>query len=199
MKIKDPAKNEQRLRKQREYKRNYRQNMKAAAALSESHQDTASSSTSTSTAVEGFIQRPTYMRSLWKAEKTLPKSPRKQKAVVTSLAKKFKLKIAPQQKNRGWKRQEITEEEQSWLSQFLSQPDITCVTPGKKDKFIWKRLMFRQKKYLLWTLNDLLDIANGHKCQSIQMLLLKDFHVILLLTTVCIRVVMSAARNKVMR
>ena len=87
MKIKDPAKNEQRLRKQREYKRNYRQNMKAAAALSESHQDTASSSTSTSTAVEGFIQRPTYMRSLWKAEKTLPESPSKQKAVVTSLAK----------------------------------------------------------------------------------------------------------------
>ena len=36
MKIKDPAKNEERLRKQREYKRNYRQNVKATAALSES-------------------------------------------------------------------------------------------------------------------------------------------------------------------
>ena len=111
MKIKDPAKNEERLRKKREYKRNYRQKMKAAAALSESQQNTTSSSTSTSTAVEGFSQRSIYMRSLRKGEKALPKSPRKQKAVVTSLAKKFALKIAPQQNNRGGKRQELTEEE----------------------------------------------------------------------------------------
>ena len=170
MKIKDPAKNEERLRKQRECKRNYRQKMKAAAALSESQQDTTSSSTSRSTAVEGFSQRSTYMRSLRKPEKRLPENPRKkaerkQKAVVTSLAKKFDLKIAPRRNNRGRKRQEITEEELSWLSEFLSQPDITYVTPGKKDQIYMRKLdgqkMFRQKKYLLWTLNDLLDIVNG--------------------------------------
>ena len=77
--------------------------MKAAAALSEPQQDATSSSTSTSTAVEGFSQRSTYMRSLQKAEKTLPKSPRKQKAVVTRLAKEFDFKSALQQNNRGWK------------------------------------------------------------------------------------------------
>ena len=110
------------------------------------------------------------MRSLRKAEKALPKSPRKQKAVVTSLAKKFDLKIAPQQNNRGQKRQKITEEEQSWLSEFLSQPDITYVTPGKKDKIYMGKVdgqkMFRQKKYLSWTLNTLLDIANGCSVSS---------------------------------
>ena len=46
MKIKDPVNNEERLRKQREYKRNYRQKMNGAAALSESQQDPTSSSTS---------------------------------------------------------------------------------------------------------------------------------------------------------
>ena len=82
MKSKDPAKNEERLRKQREYKRNYRQKMKPAAALSESQQDTTSSSTLKLTAVEGFSQRSTYIQFLQKAEKALSKSPRKQKAVV---------------------------------------------------------------------------------------------------------------------
>ena len=170
MKIKDPDKEEERLRKEREYKRNYRQKMNAAAALSASQQDTTSSSRSTPTAVEGFSQRSTYMLSLRKAEKALPKSPRKQKAVVTSFAEKFELKIAPQQNNRGSKRQEITEEEQSWLSEFLSQPDITYVTPGKKDQIYMRKVdgqkMFRPKKYLLWTLNDLLDIANGCSVSS---------------------------------
>ena len=144
--------------------------MKAAAALSESQQDTISSSTSTLTAVEGFSQRSTYMQSFRKAEKALPKSPRKQKAVVKSLAKKFELKIAPQQNSRGRKRQELYEEEQLWLSKFLSQPDITYVTPDKKDQIYMGKVdgqkMLRQEKYLLWTLNDLLDISNGWSVSS---------------------------------
>ena len=43
--------------------------MKAAAALSESQQDTTSSSTSMSTVVEDFSQRSTYMRSLRKGKR----------------------------------------------------------------------------------------------------------------------------------
>ena len=80
------------------------------------------------------------------------------------------MKIVPQQNNRGRKRQELTEEEHSWLNEFLSQPDIAYVTPGKKDQIYMGKVdgqkMFRQKKYLLWTLNDLLDIANGCSVSS---------------------------------
>ena len=144
--------------------------MNTAATLSESQQDTTSSSTSTSAAIEGFSQRSTYMRSLRIGEKALPKILRKQKVVVISSAKNFELKIAPQQNNRGWKRQEVTEEKQSWLSEILSQPDITYVTPGKKDQICMGKIngqkMLRQKKYLLWTLNDLLAIANGCSVSS---------------------------------
>ena len=184
--------------------------------------------------------------------------------------KKFELKIAPQQNNQGWKRQELTEEEQSWLKKFLSQPDITYVTPGKNNQIYTGKVdgqkMFRQKKYLLWTLNELLDIANGCSVSSnennafvtafdrklsfrplyefiksnkeyiynkniphaaclceicenavyfmevlnkwlpngSQILInshdiVERFYVIRLLTTICIRIVMSAAGTKVMR
>ena len=67
--------------------------MNTAATLSESQQDTTSSSTSTSAAIEGFSQRSTYMRSLRIGEKALPKILRKQKVVVISSAKNFELKI----------------------------------------------------------------------------------------------------------
>ena len=68
------------------------------------------------------------MRSLQRAEKALPKSPSKQKAVVTSLAKKFNLGIMQQQQNRGRKREELNDEESSWLVEFLELLDITCDT-----------------------------------------------------------------------
>ena len=114
MKVTDTVKNEERLRKQRLYKKEYRKRIKTVQ-------------------IE-FGQRSTHMRSLRKAEKALPKSPCKQKAVVTSLAKKFNLKILPQQNNRGRKRQEITDDERFWLNEFLGRPDITYATPGKNDQ-----------------------------------------------------------------
>ena len=71
------------------------------------------------------------MRSVRKAVKALPKSPRKQKAVVTSLAKKLDLRILPQNRSRR-KKQDLSQEEESWLRKFFGRPDITYETPGKK-------------------------------------------------------------------
>ena len=45
---------------------------------------------------KGFSQRSSEMRSVRKAEKSLPRSPRKRNAVASSLAKKFQLRILPQ-------------------------------------------------------------------------------------------------------
>ena len=55
--------------------------MKAAAALSESQQDTTSSSTSMSTVVEDFSQRSTHMRSLRKGKRHYPKIQRNRKLI----------------------------------------------------------------------------------------------------------------------
>ena len=42
---------------------------------------------------EGFNQRPSHTRLFKKAEKSLPRSPRKRNAVVSNSAKKFQLRI----------------------------------------------------------------------------------------------------------
>ena len=48
---------------------------------------------------------------------------------------------------------------------FLDKLDITYVTPGRKDhRYVEKvdgKSQYVRKRYLMWTLNDLLNIANG--------------------------------------
>ena len=174
MKVNNPVKNEERLRRERLYKQDYRMRKKAIQQqqlLTERHNERDEATPSTSSSSEGFAQRSTHMRSVRKAVKALPKSPRKQKAVVTSLAKKFNLRILPQNRS-GRKKQDLSEEEESWLRKFFGRPDITYVTPGKNDQVYMGKVngqkFFRQKQYLLWTLNDLLDIANGCSATNVE-------------------------------
>ena len=76
---------------------------------------------------EGFSQRSSHMRSVRKAEKSLSRSPRKRNAVVSSLAKKFQLRILPQhsQSNRGRQSKILMQTKKSWLIEFLDRLDIT--------------------------------------------------------------------------
>ena len=79
MKVSNPEKNKAKLLKERLYKRDYKKRMKdQLSPISDSIE-------------EGFSQKPSYMRSVRKAKKLLPRSPRKRNAVVSSLAKKFQL------------------------------------------------------------------------------------------------------------
>ena len=133
MKVNNPVKNEERLRSERLFKQDYRTRKKAIQLLTERHNERDEATPSTSSSSEGFAQCSTHMRSVRKAVKALPKSPRKQKAVVTSLAKKFNLRILPQNRS-GRKKQDLSEEEESWLRKFFGRPDITYVTPGKNDQ-----------------------------------------------------------------
>ena len=56
-------------------------------------------------------------------------------------------------------------ESEKWLKNVLDKPDITSVTPGRKDhRYLGKvdgKSQYVQKQYLMWTLNDLLNIATG--------------------------------------
>ena len=53
-----------------------------------------------------------------------------------------------------------------WLTNFLDKLDITYVTPGRKDhRYVGKvdgKSQYVQKHILMWTLNDLLNIAKGN-------------------------------------
>ena len=160
MKHLDPPKNEARLLKERLYKREYRKKMKEL--VSQSTETLTSESESTT---EGFSQRSSKLRSIKKGEKALPKSPRKRNAMMTSLAKKFQLRIVPQSENRGRPKLELNKEEKSWLTDFLGRQDITYVTPGKRNQVYIGKMAgektCKTKQYLLWTLNEASDIANG--------------------------------------
>ena len=126
MKVNDPEKNQARLLKERLYKQEYRKRIRYNI-------DEQPSPTSNSTEEE-FSQRSSYMKSLKKAERSLPKSPRRRNAVVSSLEKKFQLRILPQQNNRGLPKQILDADEKSWLINFLDRPDITYTMLGKRDQ-----------------------------------------------------------------
>ena len=59
----------------------------------------------------------------------------------------------------------MAESEKEWLKNILDKLDITYVTPGRKDHChvgkIDGKSQYVQKRYLMWTLNDVLNIANG--------------------------------------
>ena len=101
-----------------------------------------------------FLQAHIRSRSIQKVAKTLPKSPRKHKEFISALANKFKLRIKPTQSKPGRPKNELTD-----------TSDITYVTPCRKDhRYVGKidgKSQYVQNQYLMWTLNDLLNIANG--------------------------------------
>ena len=81
------------------------------------------------------------------------------------MTNKFKLRIKPTQSKAGRPKNELTQSEKEWLKNFLDKPDITYVTSGRKDhRYVGKvggKNQYVQKRYLMWTLNDLLNITNG--------------------------------------
>ena len=121
--------NEERLRVQREKKQKYRQRVKESIATT-----TAANLVTEQNDDSAFSQTHIRSRSIQKVAKTLPKSLRKRKEVISALANKFELRIKPTQSKAGRPKNELTESEKEWLKNFLDKPDITYVTPGRKDR-----------------------------------------------------------------
>ena len=63
-------------------------------------------------------------RSISRAEKALPKSPRKKNEILGSLAKKYKFCIVMNKKKTGRKATELTEEEKQWIVDNLDRADL---------------------------------------------------------------------------
>ena len=96
----------------------------------------------------------------------LPHSPNKKGEIKSSLATKFKLRILPlQKKTSGREYQEVNEEQQQFIRLALDHPEISTITPGRKDNvYVGKsdgKRQYMQNRYLLWPLKDTLDIVNG--------------------------------------
>ena len=69
------------------------------------------------------------------------------------------------QRKEGKKKDELSDEELKWLKEFLDRPDISYMNPGRKDHvYVGKKdgvKVYEQKRYLLWKIRDLHEIANG--------------------------------------
>ena len=86
--------------------------------------------------------------------------------IVKSLAKQFKLKIKyDNQPKVGRPKNNLAGDEVEWLRVFFERPDITYTLLGMKDqKYTGKvngESTLVQRRYLLWTLGEIVDILNG--------------------------------------
>ena len=157
----NPIANKERLRVQREKKQKYRQRVKESIATA-----TVANPVTEQNDDSAFSQAHIRSRRIQKVAKALPKSPRKRKEVISALVNKFKMRTKPIQLKVGRPKNKLTESEKEWLKNFLDKPDITYVIPGRKDhRYVGKvecKSQYVQKRYLMWALNDLLNIANGN-------------------------------------
>ena len=167
----NPEKSKLKKGSERKQLRLYRQRKKRALIQSreETTNDTTvpvtckkhQQSTDSSENLKSFRTKQCLSRSIKKAEKTLPFSPTKKKEVINGLAKRYQLRIQYIEK-RGLKPYVWTEDKQEWLVNVFDPPDITYLNPGRKDDIYVGRKdekrEYVQKRYLLWTLSDLLKI-----------------------------------------
>ena len=79
-----------------------------------------------------FSQALIRSRSIRKVAKTLPKSPRKRKELISALANKFKLRLKPNQSKAGGPKNGLAESEKQWFKNLLDKPNSTYVTPRSK-------------------------------------------------------------------
>ena len=66
---------------------------------------------------------------------------------------------------RGKKKDKLSDEELKSLKEFLDRLDISYMNPGRKDHVCIDKKdgvkVYEQKRYLLWKIRDLHEIANG--------------------------------------
>ena len=114
-----------------------------------------------------FSSKQILNRSIKKAKRSLLLRPRKKLEVIGSLAKKFKLRMAVAKNKAGRKKNELRQEAREYLENFLERADITYTTPGRCDTVFvgmdYGNRQYKQKRYLLWKIRDLLDVINASK------------------------------------
>ena len=105
--------------------------------------------------------------SKYKKGRNIALTQRKKVEVIGSLAKKFKVSIAVAKNKARRKKNELSQEEREWLKKFLEREDKTYITPGRRNTVYvgmdHDKRQYKQKRYLLWKIRDLLGVINASK------------------------------------
>ena len=120
----------------------------------ENHQPTTSATTInfTEASALSFSNSTIKARTVERVNNSLPKSPRRKKEAIKSLASKCNMKIKLG-RQAGRKKNCLSEEENKWVIELLHRADITYTTPGRRDNIYLgsfnKLKKYAQKRYLL--------------------------------------------------
>ena len=142
IKLQDPELYELKKKEERERKQLTRLRKKFGLvnqSPATSQSTTAAANNDPATPSTSFSTKQAKARSIRRAEKALPQSPRKKNEILGSLAKKYKLRILTNKKKTGRKATELTDEEKQWIADTLDRADLTYVNPGRKDVYIGKK------------------------------------------------------------
>ena len=98
------------------------------------------SSTSPSTSYQPFERPQSLGKAMKRSIRALPQSPRKRKAVVRGLAKRFAVNVEKElESNLSTNGNALSEEVTSTVSSFFFRSDVSYTMPGLKDEMtVWK-------------------------------------------------------------
>ena len=141
-----------------------RKKLKKQVILEQSMEPTASSPT-----LFGSIQ--SFGKASAKAKHSLPKSPKKKRAVITFLVKSLSPNSKKQVYESGRRtvdvnlgRQKIPVKTKELLIGFLERPNISYCKPGRGDTvYCGKNEIYKCKNYLLWTFKELVELYNSDR------------------------------------
>ena len=92
-----------------------------------------------------FFGKPTMINDHPESRKSAPKTPEKTQRSHFSIGKLFKLNIKPIQSKARRPKNELAESEKEWLKNVLDKPNITYITPCRKDHRYVGKLMVKAR------------------------------------------------------
>ena len=100
-------------------------------------------------------------RAVARVEKSLPKTPRRKREVVSTLVKNLRMGESRRKNKPGQEKVTLDREQKEWLREQLDRPIYSTMAPGKKDNVYKGKVdgekQYEQKRFLLWPLRDLHD------------------------------------------
>lgn len=147
---------------QKLYERNRKRLQRAKAKVTNVSNVAASTSSNNSSPASPYSCKQTLSKAVWRTVRSLPNSPRKQRAVVTGLAKRVGISLSNiMEENLACTSSRPTQIEEATVTNFFYRPDIVYTCPGIKDVItVWQegKKEKLQKHYMTMFLHEAFSV-----------------------------------------